>query len=296
MVNHVSRCTLGTACAYLFLCNHLVFANEALITFNYSGVVYANYGLASDLHTIAPIGSTFTGSFTFKPNAPATSAVSPDDISYLGALSDFTINFGTNYLSINNGSFRIQNDIERPPLLLETAPVYEDNYLVTTSAGVAAAPINVNTNILLSDYVSQTINSAWHFQWMRLSVTDLAAYMLCDASIPTIPPLLTPNTGFNLYFQLDCCTGRTEITGHIDSLEMVAATVPDGDLNLDGEVNAADVLIASRIATGQIAACTKLMEHGDVAPLQFGSPAPDSVINAADVLVILRKALGSINF
>lgn len=74
------------------------------------------------------------------------------------------------------------------------------------------------------------------------------------------------------------------------------ASIPDGDMNLDGQVSAGDVLIAVRIATGLINASTEQMERGDVAPLSGGSPNPDGVTNTADVLVIQRKALGLVSF
>jgi hypothetical protein len=219
---------LGAVSVCVILLSYSMSANATLIAFNFSGTINSQFGLASDLHTIAPVGSAFTGSFTFNPDAPATTVDSTNDITYFGAITEFAINFGSSYLSVDNGYFMIRNDIERLPneLEFETAPVYEDDYIVTTAAGVPSLPINVDTNIVLSDYVSQTITSAWHFQWMRLDVTDLTALMLSDASIPSTPPNLTPNTGFNLYFQLDCCTGRTEVAGHLDSLTIAAAPIP----------------------------------------------------------------------
>lgn len=75
-----------------------------------------------------------------------------------------------------------------------------------------------------------------------------------------------------------------------------AATIADGDMNLDGQVSAGDVLIAIRIATGLSNPTTEQMERGDVAPLIGGKPNPDGVINTADVLVIQRKALGLESF
>ena len=69
----------------------------------------------------------------------------------------------------------------------------------------------------------------------------------------------------------------------------------DGDLNLDGVVNAADVLIATRVVQGNLAPGSYL-GHGDVAPLVGGVPSPNGVINAGDLLVIQRKALGMVNF
>jgi hypothetical protein len=80
------------------------------------------------------------------------------------------------------------------------------------------------------------------------------------------------------------------------NFSIAAIPPPDGDLNADNQVNAGDVLIASRIALGLMTASIEQMDHGDVAPLLNGSPAPDGVIDVADVLVIQRKAIGAITF
>ena len=89
---------------------------------------------------------------------------------------------------------------------------------------------------------------------------------------------------------------QNSVLSYTFNLSVVAVPQPDGDLNADNQVNAGDVLIAFRIASGLMTASIEQMDHGDVAPLVNGSPAPDGVINAADVLVIQRKALGVINF
>lgn len=65
--------------------------------------------------------------------------------------------------------------------------------------------------------------------------------------------------------------------------------LPDGDVNQDGSVTAADALMALRQAVGlaQLSACQ--FSSGDV----FPSPAaPDGNLTATDALCILQKALG----
>ena len=73
-------------------------------------------------------------------------------------------------------------------------------------------------------------------------------------------------------------------------------TTHDGDLNGDGVVNVADVLLAERILLGRLTPTQSQLDHGDVAPLVNGVPAPNGQFNLGDVLVIQRKALGRINF
>jgi YVTN family beta-propeller protein len=74
------------------------------------------------------------------------------------------------------------------------------------------------------------------------------------------------------------------------------ATPADGDVNGDGIVNAADLVILTRIALGIITADATQQLHGDVAPQIAGIPMPDGMINAADILLLQRKALGLVDF
>ncbi|BCO31673.1 hypothetical protein TspCOW1_17760 [Thiohalobacter sp. COW1] len=72
--------------------------------------------------------------------------------------------------------------------------------------------------------------------------------------------------------------------------------VADGDLNGDGLVDAADVMLAERIVLGQLDPDQNQSIHGDVAPLADGTPSPDGKIDINDLQVIKRKALGHVNF
>lgn len=73
-------------------------------------------------------------------------------------------------------------------------------------------------------------------------------------------------------------------------------TVASGDINGDGVVNVADVLLAQQIIMGQLTPTAPQLQRGDVAPLIGGVPAPDGVFNLGDVMVIQRKAAGLVNF
>jgi hypothetical protein len=66
----------------------------------------------------------------------------------------------------------------------------------------------------------------------------------------------------------------------------------DGDLNASGTVDAADALIATRIASGLTAATTMNLQHGDVTPMG----APDGRIDISDALMVMRKAMGLVTF
>jgi hypothetical protein len=68
---------------------------------------------------------------------------------------------------------------------------------------------------------------------------------------------------------------------------------PSGDLNGDGFVDVADVLLAQQMLLGLIPIN---LADGDVAPLIGGVPAPDGQFTPGDLLIIMRKALKLISF
>lgn len=71
-----------------------------------------------------------------------------------------------------------------------------------------------------------------------------------------------------------------------------------GDIDGDGDVDTADVLLATRATTGAITLDSAQQARGNVAPLVNGIPQslPDDPINVADLLLIIRKTLGEVSF
>ncbi|MEE9493012.1 MAG: hypothetical protein V3W04_06495 [Gammaproteobacteria bacterium] len=98
----------------------------------------------------------------------------------------------------------------------------------------------------------------------------------------------------------------TDGDGVEDGLEVAAGTDPlnntsapvlnDGDANNDGLVNAADLVIAIQILSGQRVATSLEFAHLDVAPLVGGTPSPDGQFTLGDYLVLQRKVIGIISF
>jgi hypothetical protein len=98
----------------------------------------------------------------------------------------------------------------------------------------------------------------------------------------------------------------TDGDGVIDGTELLAGTNPLdemsvlvwGDIDNNGVVNAADVLIASRAALGLVTLTSEQLARGNVAPLVGGVPAsaPGDEFNVADLLLITGKATGAMSF
>ena len=113
-------------------------------------------------------------------------------------------------------------------------------------------------------------------------------------------------SGYDPAGDTDPLNSDTDGDGVSDGDEVAAGTDPldntsypviaDGDLNDDGVVNVADVLLALRLVTGSLTITQEYLAHGDVAPLHNGVPDSDGIFNLGDVFVIQRKALGLINY
>ena len=92
----------------------------------------------------------------------------------------------------------------------------------------------------------------------------------------------------------------TDGDGFVDGLEVLygsdptanTATPANGDINEDGSVNIADVLLVIRFALGLDTPTTDEMVRADVAPFNGTYPDTDGDINAGDVARIQQMALG----
>ncbi|OGU03280.1 MAG: hypothetical protein A2X82_17160 [Geobacteraceae bacterium GWC2_55_20] len=67
-----------------------------------------------------------------------------------------------------------------------------------------------------------------------------------------------------------------------------------GDINGDGFVGLADVLLALNFATGKLKPSDDQFARADVAPVIDGLSVPDSSVDVADVIVILEIVTGEI--
>ena len=95
----------------------------------------------------------------------------------------------------------------------------------------------------------------------------------------------------------------SDMDGYGDAVEVAAGSDPNsgssipagtnGDINNDGILNAADVLLASRFALGSLTPDSAQLLRGDVAPIVNNVSLPDGLFNAGDLLIIQRWMLVS---
>ena len=102
---------------------------------------------------------------------------------------------------------------------------------------------------------------------------------------------LNPDTDGDTY------TDGEEVAAGSDPLD--SGSVPaaaDGDLDDDGLVTMADVLLGQRIVLGLVTPTAGQIQRGDVAPLVGGVPAPDGQYTVGDLLVTIQKVNGLVTF
>ncbi|RMG27956.1 MAG: hypothetical protein D6721_09415, partial [Gammaproteobacteria bacterium] len=69
-----------------------------------------------------------------------------------------------------------------------------------------------------------------------------------------------------------------------------------GDLNADGVIDAADLLLATRILEGRLVPFDDQLRRLDLAPLVQGEPAPDGQVDTADLLILERIVSGGLHW
>jgi hypothetical protein len=76
------------------------------------------------------------------------------------------------------------------------------------------------------------------------------------------------------------------------SVNAVCLAVPDGDVDGNCKVTAADALLILRVVMGLDVITPGIQLHGDVAPLGLdGKPQPDGILSIADALIVLQKSV-----
>ncbi|MBT8122984.1 MAG: hypothetical protein KJO10_10640, partial [Gammaproteobacteria bacterium] len=291
---------------------------------------YHASAVAPDGHAWLSAGTGFPGfsGVDAMQALPEDSVNHSVDYSSLSPQLDFQVNFvdtGTHYVwlrawapsSSSNSAHVGLNGQEETTSKNLTVQVAGDYVWVGTRSGGARATLTIGTAGV------HTINL-----WMRESGTVVDKVVLTtDSSYD--PSLINSGLGPDESIQGDPLdtdadgmldswevanfgdlsrdgTGDFDVDGATDLEEHDAGTNPldpasfpvvaDGDINGNGQVEAADVLIAQRILHGLYLPTAAEFQRGDVAPLIGGVPSPDGQFNLADLLIIQRKALGLVNF
>lgn len=85
--------------------------------------------------------------------------------------------------------------------------------------------------------------------------------------------------------------GSAAIVLYLGVVTPVLAQIPDGDMNVDDRLDAADALLMTRIIEGSLPETATSRARGDIAPLELAPETP-SDLNAGDLALLLRAVSG----
>ena len=115
----------------------------------------------------------------------------------------------------------------------------------------------------------------YSFNWDTLSVADGSYVLIAKA-----------------YDAAGNVVQSSNLTVSVNNAPLPAPVQVSGDINNDGKVSIADVLMALNITKGKITPTAAQLVSGDVAPVVDGVVRPDGIIDSNDVTVILGKVSG----
>jgi fibronectin type 3 domain-containing protein len=168
------------------------------------------------------------------------------------------------------------------PVVLLTAP--GNNYTVS---GIVAITASASDNAVVSTvefYSNGTLLFAsniapYAFNWNTASVVNGSYTLMAKAY---------DNSGNSKQSANVSVTVNNLISGTSSPAFL------SGDINVDGNVNVADALLALQIAVGKVAPDAGQLSRGDIAPIINGTSQPNGKIDIGDVIVLLGKVTGKI--
>jgi len=95
-----------------------------------------------------------------------------------------------------------------------------------------------------------------------------------------------------LYDPATLAVQATDAAGNNSATLAINPPVPDGDMNLDGQVTIADALTVIRLVVFNQKPTNQQLAHGDIGPLLNGKINPKGRLDVVDAILILRKAIG----
>jgi len=122
-----------------------------------------------------------------------------------------------------------------------------------------------------------------------------------DSDRDGMPDLWERANGFNPLDATDANgdqngNGYSNLEDYLDILATGLKIEANGDINNDGAVNTADIILAMRILMDALSPTPDQLLRADVAPLVSGAPVPDGQVTVGDYVVLVQKVFGVVSF
>ena len=241
-------------------------------------------------------------SFTFSSNEPGTFQCKLDGGTYTACTSPFT------YSGLADGSHTFTvRAIDRAGNIDLSPSTY--TWTVDTVAPSVSnpSPADGATRISVSSLVTVTFSEA-----MDPATITTSTFTLDYVPTTNEPPILKRMTGTVSYdpatrvatlsavplkyattYTATVTTGVKDLAGNPLSSPLVWTfeTDPDGDFDLDGDVDIYDAVLCLRAVVHGTTLTPNQFRHVNVAPLKNGKPYPNGSVTIGDAVVILERVV-----
>ena len=258
-------------CLALFMGNT---ANAALVAFEIEGTITSAFNMGS-----AGVGDTFTARYEFESTQTGTT--------YTGNNGSYTFEY-TEYAYEPGGLFNYR--VSAGGVTID-GPTGSSTIISTRNdyANTGSGPEQYTAISSYNDGVNDHVFSVNLYSTSGAGINIHPVDLLLSS--PNLAGIEMESLSYSKYTGVPANDQYFEGTINAFIYQGEVATLNDGDLAPlgapDGIINAADILIATRLVLGTLTAAELQLAHGDVYP----PGAPDGLINLQDLILITQMVL-----